>query len=166
MKVTGVMLKSALAAWNLRLEATAQQFTDSLSRFEGETKKTPAEVVKTMNDCEDAIARLQVAQAQYNLSVTVKVGTGESGKVMSLTEAVKRIGGAGRIQKFWRTASKEERHPYHVRSTTDVPAIRTISVDEAVEHAVLATGYLESLRGAIARGNQTEKDFDLDPKLF
>jgi hypothetical protein len=169
MKVNGAMFRDALRRWGLRLESAVKQFDGTLHAFAGETKD-PQAVIAEMQRAEDAIARLQVGQARYNLAVTVKVGRGEAGKVMTLTEAVKRVGGAGRVEKLWRTASMETQDPYGrslSRSTETVQAVRTIPVKEAVELAVKATGYAESLRAAINRGNDTELDIEgLEPVDF
>lgn len=164
------MFRDALRRWGLRLEVAAKQFDGSLHNFAGETKITPSEVVTNMMVAEDSIARLQVGQARYNLAVTVKVGRGAEGKVMTLTEAVKRVGGAGRIEKFWRTACTEDRDPYGhnlTRTTGSESAKRVVPISEAVELAVSATGYAESLRAAINRGNDTELDIaDLEVSDF
>jgi len=171
MKVTGAMLRDALRRWGLRLESAHKQFDSSLHVFPGREKEVskPQELVAEMNRAEDAIARLQVAQARYNLAVTVKVGSGPQGRVMTLTEAVKRVGGAGRIEALWRKASMDTpilRGP-RTRSVDEISSVRTVSHKEAVELAVKATGYAESLRAAINRGNQTEIEIeDLDPVYF
>lgn len=170
MNVNGAMFRDALRRWGLRLEVAAKQFDSSLHNFAGETRITPQEVIEIMQKAEDAIARLQVGQARYNLGVTVKVGRGPEGKVMTLTEAVKRVGGAGRIEKFWRTACAEERDPYGhnlTRTAGTVAAVRVVPISEAVELAVAATGYAESLRAAINRGNDTHIDImDLEAADF
>lgn len=170
MKVNGGMFRDALRRQALRLEAASKQFEGSLHRFPDQPSSvTPESLVEDMQKAENAIARLQVAQARYNLGVTVKVGRGPEGKVMTLTEAVKRVGGAGRIEKLWRSASMETPDPYgrRTRSSDQVSAVRTISIREAVELAVKATGYAESLRAAINRGNDTELDIEgLEPADF
>lgn len=167
MKVNGGMFRDALRRWALRLEAAHKQFDGSLHVFPGreETKAKPQELVAEMNRAEDAIARLQVGQARYNLQVTVKAGS----EVMTLTEAVKRVGGAGRVEALWRKASMEDANPYRSRSRSadEVSSVRTVPIKEAVELAVKATGYAESLRAAINRGNQTEVDLeDLNSEDF
>lgn len=170
MKTNGHMFRDALKRWELRKESAAKRFPGSLLKFAEDTKVTPQAIITEILRCEDVIARLQVGQTMFNLGVMVKVGSGSEAKVMSLTEAVKRVGGAGRIEKFWRVAATEtDLNPYgqHMRTTDQVLSQRTVSVEEAVELAVSATGYAESLRAAINRGNEAELDVvGLNPSDF
>ena len=77
---------------------------------------------------------------------------------MSLHEAVKRVGGAGRAEKMWRTASsstgrdKWERRQL-TRAEGEVRAVRSVSIQTSMENARTASKYASALREAIQVAN-------------
>lgn len=169
MKVTGYQLRHAIREAEHMKNLAASHWDDSLFLFEGEEKATPGLLMAKYDTCEDRLARLQTAQARYNLKVEVDV----QGTKMTLCEAVKRVGGAGRAEKMWRTAAggeKKDRYTQdreRVRNVDEIRAQRAIDVEEALRHASRAAKYAAALRQAIEIGNSTEvKIEDLDPSLF
>ena len=167
MKVTGYKLRETIRTWELRRKMAGDNFDKSLHAFEGEAKD-PYSVVRSFQHADEAVANLQTAQAMYNLSIKVEV----LGEEMTLCEAVKRVGGAGRVEKLWRTAAtdKKDRYGYDrelVRNADEVRAKRTITLQQAGEMAAKAAKWAGALRAAIAVANSEEIEVEgLNPALF
>lgn len=168
MKTTGWALREAIKQNELRKDTAARAFGTTLMTFVGEGKPSPQTVMAQFLKAEETIAKLQVAQARYNLMVTVNL----EGETITLCEAVKRIGGLGRAEKMWRTAtgSKPDRYSYrdeNVRNPNEVRAQPTISVNEAAEKASAQAKVAGRLRAAIATANAREVEIEnLDASLF
>jgi hypothetical protein len=173
MKITGFQLTFRLRELQDMREIVASQFNESLFQFptEAEKKPSPGELTAAYQECERKIAALQVAQARYNLAVPVEV----QGEKMSLHEAVKLVGGAGRVAKMWKDAAKKTEtpgyNPYGIqqmsRDKEHEYAQRTVSVQECLEHSMRASRWAAGLRQAIQLGNSKEMEIeDLDPALF
>lgn len=168
MKVTGYKIQHKLKELEQLKEVSAQQFNDNIMQFESQNEKMELpEVFATYTALEKRIARLQAAQCLYNLSVDVNV----LGETMTLLEAVKLVGGAGRSEKMWKDVVKGNRARHHgygeqTRSKDQEYAVRSVSVADAVGFAQQATKIAGSLREAIQVGNATEVELDLDEKLF
>lgn len=170
MKTTGWQIREALKSWELRKGAAEKLFPESLHAYKGEVKDTPESIVESFQKAELAIARLQVAQMKYNLSVTVNV----MGESMSLAEAVKRVGAAGRIEKMWGSVKPVTARPSYygetmpiTRDPTQERAEPTLSVKEGLKLAEAASKRAGAFRAAINTGNGQEADIaDLDPGLF
>lgn len=168
MVVTGYRLRHAIKRLEQRRNVAVRQFKDSMYVFEGERKPSPADCMAQFRACEEKMAALQVAQATYNLAVVVEV----LGRTMTLHEAVKRVGGAGRAEKLWREVADEE-HGYgyysnvRARSTDQEYAERVIPVNECLDRADEAAQLANALREAIAMGNAQELEIaGLEPSLF
>ncbi len=169
MKVSGHRIKAAIKTWELKREVAAKQFAGSLWKFK-EEEKNPLAITEEFAKAEFAIAKLQEAQALYNLSVKLKIGEVE----MSLCEAVKRVGGAARLEKMWRlaaTSSEETPYSYRqevtkVRNANEVHAEKTVTEEKAVEMATSCTSLTNTFRGAIAEGNGVQLELDVDSNLF
>ena len=106
------------------------------------------------------------SQAEYNLRVKVTV----LDKRMTLSEAVKFVGGAGRAEKMWRSvaAPTKDRYGYD-RDTRDASAVvaqKTITTAEAADLAKRAARVASALREAIQVGNSTEIEFELESGLL
>ncbi len=163
MKITGYKLKELIKQAEMVRDTVASHFDDSLHKFEGDaTKATPQEIVDKFRRADLALAQIQAVQAQYNLAVEVTV----LGEKMTLLDAVKRVGGAGRIEKMWRSASgtKKDRYAYRDELTRDkdtIRAKRTISKGAALELAQQAAKVAGALRAAIAEGNSREVELDV-----
>jgi len=171
MKVTGYRIQHALRELEASRELAHQQFTENVMQFESQEDKLELpEVFARFTTLERKIAKLQIQQATYNLAVQVEV----LGSTMSLHEAVKLVGGAGRAEKMWRdvvkgNASKSNRYSYgsETRSKDQEYAKRSISVSDALGHAKLASKTAGALRQAIQVGNATEVELEgLDPALL
>ena len=168
MKIDGYALREAIKQWELRKEVAERAFTGSLHKFKDEEKETPQQVVTAYLQAEDAISKLQVAQMRYNLAIKVEV----QGAAMSLAEAIKRSGSAGRIEKMWKTATPQERHHrYGEDGLTRVPgqerAEGTIDVKTTVSLATQAGKRSGAFRAAIATANAVKAEIeDLNPALF
>jgi hypothetical protein len=169
MKVTGYAFREAIRQHELRAKAAADTFDGTLKKFPDEKKPSPQAVIEQFATSERAVARLQSAQAQYNLKVSVDV----LGEHMTLSEAVKLVGGVGRIEKMWRNAAggKKDRYGYgnaqDERDPSKVFAVETVSTDEAVKLASVAAKRAGAFRSAIATANAREVEIEnLDPALF
>ena len=170
MKVTGIQLREAIKRWNLRKDTASTHFNESLWRFPDDesTLPKPQELAEQFAKAEVAVANLQTAQTRYNLAVTISV----SGETMTLCDAVKRIGGAGRLEKMWRSATKATgrdnwRGVATTRSKDEVQARRMVSIGDALELATAAGKKAGDLRDAIAVGNTNAIEIEgLDPALL
>lgn len=172
MKVTGYRIQHALRELEQAREVASQQFRDNIMQFESQDEKLELpEVFAQFTSLERKIAKLQVQQALYNLAVTVNV----MGENMTLHEAVKLVGGAGRAEKMWRDVVKGNHASRTrslfgndtVRSKDQEYAKRSIGVNEALGHAKLAAKTASALRQAIQLGNATEIDLQgLEPSLL
>lgn len=166
MKVTGYKLQHTLRELTHTRDIAAGQFDNSLKFFPGDEKGDPKAVMAAYLEAEAKIARLQTGQALYNLKVPVDV----LGKRMTLSEAVKLVGGAGRAEKMWRSvaAPKKDRYGYDRDERTEgtIVAQRTITPVEAAALAKEAARWASALREAIQTGNAVEVEIELDPALF
>ena len=166
MKVTGYKLQHALRELAHMRDIAAGQFDDALKVFPGENKNRPQDIMETYLKAEADIAKLQTIQAEYNLRVKVTV----LDKRMTLSEAVKFVGGAGRAEKMWRSvaAPTKDRYGYD-RDTRDASAVvaqKTITTAEAADLAKRAARVASALREAIQVGNSTEIEFELESGLL
>lgn len=173
MQTNGYKLRAALKSLEMQIEAATRVFNDCLLKFAGEAKPTPDEAMGVLKGLETRVAKLQAAQATYNTKVQVDV----LGNAMTLAEAVKRNGMAGRIVALWKRASgatNPNQRRYEPALYSDVQVVRegeirqvrTISDMDAIKRAVEAEKFASALRGAIAEGNATHVELDLDPTLF
>lgn len=170
MRMNGYQIREALRRWGLKRDTAASQFDASLKRFEDETDKpAPTEVMNAFTLADTKLAVIQVAQDKYNLAVSVDVRFIDGiTRRISLAEAVKLVGGAGRAEKMWRTAAnpKKERYSYssddEVRKEGETRAKPVLTVAQCLAEAEKIARYASSLRAAIAIGNATEVDISLD----
>lgn len=168
MKVTGYKLQHTLRELKHQRDIAAGQFSESLYAFEDETKPSPTSLMDTYQDCEAKIARIETAQQRYNMAVQVDV----QGVSMPLSEAIKRIEGAGRAEKMWRTCAKDTgRDTYSLRETPrskdEERAKRQVSVEDAMTFARKAAKFASALRMAVQVGNATEVEIEgLEPSAF
>lgn len=168
MKVTGYKLQHTLRELTHQRDIAAGQFTESLYAFVDDDKPNPVKLMETYRDCEDKIAKLQTAQQRYNLAVGVEV----LGEKMTLSQAIKLVGGAGRAEKMWRSCAKgtgTDRYSYrnNTRSKDEEQAKRQVSVEDAMLYARKAAKFASALRMAIQVGNATEVEIEgLEPSTF
>jgi len=168
MKITGYKLREAIKQQELLRDTAASMFDDTLKVFPGETKSAPQDVVKAFLVAETNVAKLQTAQMRFNLAVKVDI----LGEKMSLAEAIKRVGGQGRVEKMWRSAAnskRKDRYGYDddELDPTKVRSTLTITPDAAVKLASSAGRVAGAYRAAIATANAQEVDIeDVTPELF
>ena len=161
MKVTGYQLREAIRRHELARDTAANLFKDSLHKFQGEDKANPMDAMNQFKEAGSAVVTLQTAQQRYNLAVSVEV----QGKQVTLSEAVKSLGGAGRAEKMWRDAvsQKKDRYDYQnnlERSKDTERAVRVVPYETAMKQANASAGYAGAVRAAIATGNATEVEIE------
>jgi hypothetical protein len=175
MKVNGVTLREALKRWEMRREAAVRRFNSSFfakpSDIAAKRSTNPDEVMREFQRCEQAIADLQEVQARYNLSTTVAFQHGGKSVTMSLTKAVKLIGGAGRAENMWRAQTATADDPFENQKMAYGDKnvewqVRQLPLNDVVDRAANAATFAGALRGAIAIGNTREMDADVNPALF
>lgn len=162
--VTGQKIKEVLKIKTLELTTVLSTFDESLVSFEGDKgkKDTPQQVMDNVVRLEKEVAFIQTLQSRYNLAVKVKIQHVE----ITLEEAVKLVGGAGRTAKRWKEVAKGEkkdRYSSRYDNTRDKDkeyAVPTISKAEALEKAKVAERYASAIRTAIATGNLQQVTFD------
>jgi len=168
MKVTGYQLREALRRWRDRRDIHSRTFSDALWQFEGENQGNPVEIAQEYEKADRAIAALESAQQEFNQRVTVKLSDG----TFKLSVAVKRVGGAGRLTKMWRSAATStgrDKYSYREnrRNKDDEFATRRVDQPTCMQKADDAAVYASKLRAAIAVANGTEIDIEsVDPNLL
>ena len=158
--VTGYKLREAIKQQSLRLDATERMLGESYKAFPDEKKAHPAELIRQLEETERNIARLQTAQAMYNVNVHVIF----EGRSATLAEAIKLLGGLSRIEKAWRKATgskKDDHYPYDrsnkdERDPTKLYAAWVVPPAEAIEKALSAAKRTAELRGLVAVANAFE----------
>ena len=168
MKVSGYKLREAIKQYELRRDTSAAMFEDTLKKFPNEEKASPQTVVVAYQEAEIAVAKLMTAQMVYNLAISVDV----LGEKMTLAEAIKRVGGAGRLEKMWRSAASGKRKDRYYSETdtldlNQIRAVTTIDSTVAVELATKAGRVSGAFRAVIATANAQEVEIEgLSPALF
>lgn len=170
MKMNGYQIREALRRWGLKRDTAASQFDASLKRFDDETDKaSPVSVMNSFAFADTKLAVIQVAQDRYNLAVKVPVRFVDGvAREISLAEAVKLVGGAGRAEKMWRSAAnpKKERYSYNsdeeVRKEGETRAKPVMTTAQYLAEAEKIARYASSLRAAIALGNGQEVDVEVE----
>ena len=170
MKITGYQLMDRLEELKEQAQTLDSQFKGALFQFAEERGKQPdpRELMREYGEVEQKVARLQEAQAEYNLRVAVTV----AGESMSLHRAVKLIGGANRVKNQWKSAAQENANPYGVygaqrqRDKENEYAERIVPVEEALQLSETAGRQAAALKRAIRAGNAAEVELELDEALF
>lgn len=173
MKVTGYQLKEAIKRWEARKKPLLREFRNSFFRKPSQSGRLPLEIEKDIALVETSIASLQESQAKYNLAITVSYFLFGEEKRMSLMNAVKTIGGIGRMEGLWKAESSKEEDPYdnqrlHYGATNtqyEWPK-RTMLIKDIVETAAQKNAELTALRAGIAEANSKEFNLDIDSSLF
>lgn len=166
MYVNGYALRAALSEAKLRLDAQAKTFKDSLMAFPDEVKPDPVATEREISKLEWLISEIEVAQLGYNTSVSILLAwPGNAPKTVTLAQAVKLMGPAGRLAKLWREAASPTQDRYSYRETTrDKDAIvahSTVGRAQAVELNSQRSKSLAALRAAIAAGNAALRDISI-----
>jgi hypothetical protein len=171
-KISGYTLREAIKEHELRSNTAATGFDRTLRIFPSEkgtgSKDTPQVVVDRFVEAEIAVARLQTIQAQYNLHVPVIY----EGTTITLTQAIKMIGGLSRAEKMWRSVAspKKDRYAYgdsdNERDPNKERSEAQISQSEAARLSSQMARKAGRLRAAIATANSAEIELDFDPVLI
>jgi len=158
MTINGYKLQQAIREAIADRDTQAARFEPALSYFPGEPKGDPREIARRFNEAERRLCSLQTAQTCYNLAVKVTV----MGQSMSLCEAIKLVGGAGRLEKMFRMAGSEKKERYSYREDTrqegTIVAQKTLTLEEIDAERKTAHRWAAALRTAIASGNATERE--------
>lgn len=163
--VTGYQLREALKRWVMRRDTASKQFNETLWQFEEDKNPndfTPAQVAAEFRSADEAVASIEAAQQAYNLKVKLTIPlSGNTALQMTLSYAVKRVGGAGRLDKMWRSAATDSgRDRYSSRDMTrqdgERRAKKMISPTAAMANADEAARFAGALRAGIATANGTE----------
>ncbi len=99
------------------------------------------------------------------------------GETITLLQAVKQVGGAGRVANLWKsvadasTLSRRSRYdPYGggpaVRDPEQEVAKAQVTAQEAIELTKAASKRARALRAAIQTGNSQPMDIDINPALL
>lgn len=152
--INGYQIREALKRWRIRHEVSDKQFSESLFVFKSEDKLPPDKVIEDFKKADEAIALLETIQQGYNRQISMTV----LGRAMTLDLAVKLVGGAGRVEKMWRTAATSTgRDRYSSREMSrradEEYAQRVVPQDQASLKADEAARYASALRAAIAEAN-------------
>jgi hypothetical protein len=166
MLLNGYQLQQLVREAKADRDQWAAQFEPSLKAFPGEDKPSPKQASGEFMLAEMKLAKLQVLQTRYNLAVTVNA----LGSEMTLLEAIKRVGGAGRHEKMWRSAAAPKRDRYyHEESTRDkdaVVATRQVSYADAASLRKEAAQEASELRAAIQMGNAQSIELEVEDGLL
>lgn len=159
MKVNGHRLRQRINECESVKAVLSAKFTDAKSKFPDEEKAALTDIARQFEACDIRIARLQDIQTRYNLHVMVTV----HGQTFSLREAVARLGGAGRLEKMWRsvaTPSARDRYSYNsdTRDPNQIVSAPTMNSDDALDYLKRASRFASDLRSAIANANTIEID--------
>lgn len=176
MKVTGTQLKTALNTWSERKSALEKLLKDNVWSFEPVSENSPKNIVNIQNHLAkavEAVCSLQEAQQLYNaqISVTVKDADGNP-KFVSLSFAVKMVGELGAMKAQWRRISldngREDRYSRTQlqRSADELFAKKTVSDEVAYKISSDLGKQAGEYRDAMARGNASEIEIDLDASLL
>ena len=166
-EVTGYEIREALKRWKTQRLVADQQFNASLFAFKDEKKANPEEIVSNFRKADTAIALLQELQQQYNSKVKVKVGKED----ITLSLAVKLVGGAGRITNMWHKAATEtglDRYESRsmTRKTDEERAGRVVPQDKAIKLSDEAAKFAAAIRSAMAVGNSVKLDMEVPEGLL
>lgn len=162
MKVNGYQIREAIKHWTLLRDTLICNFNESLHVFEGETiSSSPIELMSKFDNADQNIAKLECCQQKFNQIVLVKI----QDKSMTLSLAVKLVGGAGRREKLWRDAAtpKKDRFSYRdemTRSKDTEYARPVLTKDVILQNSESSMRYASALRAAIAQGNSQEVNIE------
>ena len=151
--VNGFQIQQAIREAKAERDQASARFTPSLRHFPGDVVMDPRHVAADFQAAEERLSQLQALQAKYNLCVKVTV----IGNEITLLEAIKKVGGLGRLEKMWRSAAapKADRYGYRdeTRDKDAVVSVPTVTYDVASKKRAEVSHYASALRSAIQMGN-------------
>lgn len=170
MRVTGLWFRQRIKSLEADLRVLRTAFNQNLYQFPSdEDLLDPRKVQEEIWSKELAVTHLQALQAQYNLQVPIRVdGLPE----MTLAQAVKLVGGAGRVEAAWKQAVGDDDEMGYLygqsqrqRSREDEIAVKAVPDREALELFKRASRIAGALRSAIEIANTTEVEVDIPETL-
>ena len=162
--LNGYMLREAIKRWIMRRDTASKQFGSSLFQFDEDYEggqipedNNPLAISSVFKKADDAVAKLETLQQAYNLKVPVKL----RGQTVTLSYAVKRVGGAGRIDKMWRSAAVDDGTERHysrqiTRQDGERRARKMVTMPIALGQSDDSARFAGEIRAAIAQANSTE----------
>ena len=162
------MIQEALSTWIQRKDFLSKRFKRALWQFEGDDLGNVSVLADEFRVADLTVAHLQNLQDTYNGGIKVNVDSED----MTLADAIKQIGGSGRMAKMWREAADStgtERHyggEDMTRKMDEISKERTISVKDCMDQAEIYSSLLSKFRIAIREGNQTQVDFPDTPEAW
>lgn len=162
MKINGYRLRAAIKRKEVTLQVAIRTFEESAYQYASDKQKYDlGDLMETVANTEIEITDLQACQSRYNLSVLVPyTNTNDELFHITLCQAVKLVGGAGREEKLWRSLlPKKERYGFErvpTRSAGDEHAKLAVNYEELVDYVDSAAKCAANLRANIAVGNNTE----------
>lgn len=163
MQVNGFQIREAIKHWTLKREMAVKVFNDAGFTFDGENKTHPVEAAEAVRNSDEAVARLETFQQQFNSSISVEF----NGKPIKLSQAVKMIAGVGRLENLWKTyagkgLSGTDHHRGYgealavVRKADEVHAKRVMPLADCVAKAAQFAKQQAALRALISSANGTQ----------
>lgn len=169
MRITGYKIMDRMEELQEQAKTIDAQFKPALYRFKTDLveKLDPRALMESYLACEEKIAQLQAAQADYNLHVSITVLDGN----MTLQCAVKLIGSLNHIKNQWKTASSEQSTNNYYQNTMSRDkdseyAERVVSVEECLALSSSASRRATLLKQVIRAGNAVELELEIDPAIF
>lgn len=165
-KINGYQLREILRRWSANRDVAGKQFKESLFQFEDEMGIIPEQVATNFAVADQNVSFIQSLQQMYNQRINIDVMK----ENMTLSEGVKRLSGAGRLEKMWRDAAVDTgRDRYHSRSLTknkdEVNAKRMTSAVDCNRYADQSSRFASALRSAIADANSKVLTFDIPDEM-
>ena len=172
--INGYMIREALKRCERQRKNASQMFNPSLYAFNGETKIAPVAIMEQFQVADRNYAKLQELQQRYNQNVSINVRNGNgSNETITLSLAVKLVGGAGRIEKMWSDSivPKSDRYSRYddaqpSRSKDTEYSIRQISESDCLNYANQAGQYRSNLVSAIATANTTTFNVEMSDSEY
>ena len=151
--ITGDKIMEALYKLSSKRSIAEDAFQEIIKQ-DNCSKGNAFEAMDRLLKVERDIAFIQTLQTQYNLSVLLKTS---EGKDISLTEAVKRIGGEARSSQLWKNITN---HKLRKKFGTQLKFEDAVLLSSGQQSAV------RQLRTAIEKANSTPVSMSAPVGLF
>ena len=170
MEVSGYLLKTGIETATRRRTGLTSMFTDSVMVFPSEmgSKEKPEEISRKLDAIEQDLVALQCAQDRYNATVMVD----NMGQKMTLSQAIKTVGGISRMEKLWEAAGtpKEDRYGSYASAerSTEGKEYKTYVVipQDSMKRSEEYSKRRSALSRAIAEANGTKISMEVPAHLF
>lgn len=170
MQVTGSQLRKALVRWTIRRDQAIKTFEDNLFSFKDDNKVELKKVSNGILTAQEAVARIQTAQQEFNSRVIVSIG----GKELSLAVAIKMKAGIGKVRNLWALASGQNKDSMFGRKSFSPKSreqgreeqVPTASPSEIAEGTEAMAILMAEVQDVIALGNAQTVDVKIDAELL